>query len=54
MIGILAGMAFIPDQRLPLMMGVASLAAIALGYVGKRLSFSRPATPLTPPVGSPP
>jgi GABA permease len=54
MLTILTGMAFIPDQCLPLIMGVASLAAIALGYAVKRLSLSRPAARLTPPAGSHP
>ena len=36
MLGILAAMAFIPDQRAPLAMGVASVAALALVYALRR------------------
>ncbi len=36
MLGIVVAMAFIPDQRLPLLFGVASAAAMLLGYLLRR------------------
>jgi GABA permease len=33
MLGIVVAMAFIPDQRLPLLFGLASAAAMLLGYL---------------------
>jgi len=36
MFGILAAMAFIPEQRTPLLFGVASAAAMLSGYVLRR------------------
>ena len=37
MLGIVVAMAFIPDQRLPLMFGLASAAAMCLGYLAQQL-----------------
>jgi GABA permease len=42
MLAIVAAMAFIPDQRSPLWFGVASAAAMLLGY-GVRRRFGAPA-----------
>ncbi len=45
MVGIVVAMAFIPEQRTPLLLGIASLAILLLTY-GARLAWrSRPAVP---------
>jgi GABA permease len=40
MLAILAAMAFIPDQRLPLVFGLVSLAALLAGYALRRRAAS--------------
>ncbi|MDB5731611.1 MAG: gabP [Variovorax sp.] len=47
MVGIVVAMAFIPEQRQPLMLGVVSLAVLVVAY-GVRSRFGRPA-PQVPP-----
>jgi GABA permease len=50
MLGIVAAMAFIPEQRTPLVFGVASAAAMLLGYVIRRgLAPATPARQTTQP-----
>jgi GABA permease len=43
MLGILTAMALIPDQRLPLLFGIVSLAALLLAYLLRRRWPSAPA-----------
>ena len=41
MVAIVAAMAFIPSQRYPLLFGVASAAAMVVGYAARNLARSR-------------
>ena len=51
MLGIVAAMAFIPEQRTPLVFGLASAAAMVLGYVIRRgLAPTTPARQPTQPI----
>ena len=45
MISIVVAMAFIPEQRTPLLLGVVSLAALLIAYVPRLLWGRRPTTP---------
>jgi GABA permease len=45
MISIVVAMAFIPEQRTPLLLGVVSLAALLVAYVPRLLWGRRPTTP---------
>ncbi len=45
MISIVVAMAFIPEQRTPLLLGVVSLAALLIAYVPRLLWGRRPTAP---------
>ncbi|MNT28427.1 hypothetical protein D3C72_1641140 [compost metagenome] len=47
MLGIVIAMAFIPDQRTPLALGVVSLAILLVAYAARQL-FRRGAEPVVP------